>query len=436
MKSCRKGRFKSAWAIGTLLALILGAPGCGPESYSGRFLASWSPDGTRAAVVPNLLDDIPDSGIWIFDARSGRFEQIFASNNGSYCIHPQWSPFVDEILFATVAKEEKETKDATDQQIRYSIWVIGDSGYGLRKIADSTSRDNSGDSSIPRIALPNTVAWGALPGTVIFQEAVGDKVTAILLDPYTGRVTEFLPHPADAYSIEPSPSRTKVAAVLYDEQAETAEVFLSDFGFGNWQRLATIGFDPDQLDRFSPMIFWSPDSSGFVIPEEDHSFGLKEKPQFHLSFFDLRTGRMRRTPFCNPNTSILWDREGRSFYFSGTEDDGDSESAVYRVDRETGRKTQLLPPGNDFLVSVNRVNSRIYFYRSRIEGGPGGSGEKASRLLFSCADDGGDVRELVPWPEGDSMIWSLTPDGSGTLLLEDQPRLSIFCSFASWGRPF
>lgn len=251
-------RFKSVWEIGTLLMFSLIALGCGPETYHGRFLASWSPDGSRAAAVPNLMEEIPHSGIWIFDARSGQSKQIFALQDGRFCIHPQWSPFTDEILFAIIRKDDEETKSPTDNEIPYSVWSIGADGYGLRKITDSASIETSGHSDLPRIALPNTVAWGAIPGTVIFQKAVGDKVTAQLLDPCTGRLTEFLPHPADAYSIEPSPSRRYVAAVLYDEHDDKAEVFLADFGFNNWRSLATIGFDSDQLQIFSPMIYWGP----------------------------------------------------------------------------------------------------------------------------------------------------------------------------------
>jgi Tol biopolymer transport system component len=396
--------------------------GCGPESYHGRFLASWAPDGSRAAAVPNLLEEIPDSGIWVFDAKTGRSEQILALNDGRYCIHPQWSPFADEILFATLSKDEGETKDAADTRMPYSIWVIGAGGYGLRRIAEGTSLESSGDSDIPRIALPNTVAWGAVPGTVIFQKAVGDRVTAVLLDPYTGRMTEFLPHPADAYSIEPSPSRRQVAAVLYDERAQAAEVFLSDFGFDNWRRLATIGFDADQLDVFSPMIYWSPDSTRFVMPEEDRGLGLKGKPHSHLRLFDVRSGGTLRIPSCNTNSAVLWDEEGRSFYFSGNPVDGDSDSVIYRVESESGWKIPVVPAGNNILVSWNRADGRIYFCRKLSEGGPEDS---TSRALYSCASDGSDVQELSPWLESDQLVWGISPDGSRILFLSNQPRLSL-----------
>ena len=417
-------RFKSVWEVGALLMLSLIAPGCGPETYHGRFLASWSPDGSRAAAVPNLTEEIPDSGIWIFDARSGQSRQIFALKDGSYCIHPQWSPFSDEILFATIRKDEGETKNPTDPEVPYSVWSIGADGHGLRKITDSTSVETSGDSDYPRIALPNTVAWGAIPGTVIFQKAVSDKVTALLLDPYTGRLTEFLPHPADAYSLEPSPSRRYIAALLYDKHTDTAEVFLADFGFDNWRRLATIGFDSDQLKVFSPMIYWAPDSSCFVLPEKEEGPGLKGRPQHHLRLFDVQTGRSWVIVPGNPNTAILWDGESRSFFFSGTStaDDEDSDSAIYRVERRNGRTIPVVSEGDNFLLSWNQDDERVVFYQKIRVKGPKGSEEITTRRFLSCASDGTDVRELGPWIEDDGVIWSTSPGGQWLIFLNNTPR--------------
>jgi len=433
MKGIEKSRTKSVCGIGALLMLSLATLGCGPETYHGRFLASWSPDGSRAAAVPNLTEEIPGSGIWIFDARSGLSKQIFALRDGRYCIHPQWSPFMDEILFAIIRKDDEETKSPTDNQIPYSVWTIGADGYGLRKIADSTSVETSGHSDLPRIALPNTVAWGAVPGTVIFQRAVSDKVTALLLDPYTGWLTEFLPHPADAYSIEPSPSRRYVAAVLYDEHADTAEVFLADFGFNNWRRLATIGFDTDQLETFSPMIYWAPDSSCFVLPEKETGLGLKGRPQYYLRLFDVQTGRSWIAASGNPSTAILWDGESRSFFFSGTSTgDDDSDSAIYRVDRRTGTTVPLVSQGDNFLLSWNQGDERVFFYQRIHVKGPRGSEEITARRLLSCASDGTDVRELGPWLESDSVIWSTSPGGRWLIFLNSAPQFVDLPSASLW----
>lgn len=426
-------RFKSVWEIGTLLMFSLIALGCGPETYHGRFLASWSPDGSRAAAVPNLMEEIPHSGIWIFDARSGQSKQIFALQDGRFCIHPQWSPFTDEILFAIIRKDDEETKSPTDNEIPYSVWSIGADGYGLRKITDSASIETSGHSDLPRIALPNTVAWGAIPGTVIFQKAVGDKVTAQLLDPCTGRLTEFLPHPADAYSIEPSPSRRYVAAVLYDEHDDKAEVFLADFGFNNWRSLATIGFDSDQLQIFSPMIYWAPDSSCFVLPEEEPGLGLKGRPQHYLRLFDVQTGRSRIATSGDPNTAILWDGESRSFFFSGTmTGDDNADSGIYRVDRRTGTTVPLVSQGDNFLLSWNQDAERVFFYQKIRVKGPKGSEEITTRRLLSCASDGTDVRELGPWLKSDSVIWSTSPCGRWLIFLNNLPQIVELPSVSLW----
>ncbi len=418
MKAASKARIRPVWSTG-LLALMIATTGCGPETYHGRFLASWSPDGSRAAAVPNLMEDIPESGIWVFDADSGRSRQILALDDRTYCIHPQWSPFTDEILFATLAKDEEGTKNPADNRMPYSVWIIREDGYGLRKVADSTSSDNSGESVL---ALPNAVAWGAEPGTVILQSAAGEKVTALLYDPYTGRVAEFLPHPADAYSFEPSPSRRKVAALLYDKSTGTAEVFLSDFGFGNWRSLGTIGFDKEQLDVFSDMIYWSPDSSRFVVPEQERGFALKSKPPHFLRLFDAQTGRSSRIAAGNPDTDILWDDDSRFFAFSETAEGGE-DSAIYRVDSRTGWSIPLVSlKGDNYLVSWNRDNGRIYFYNRLACKASGSSEEITVRRFFSCTSNGSDLRDLGPWIKEDSAIWSLSPGGARLILLDPVPR--------------
>ncbi len=415
-------RIRLLWRV-VLLAMAFVTPGCGPETYNGRFLVSWSPDGSHAAAAPNLTDDIETSGIWVFDVPVGQARQILAVNDGSYCLHPQWSPFSDEILFATVAKDEEETKNPTDRCMPYSVWLIRADGYGLRKIADACSIETTGDFDFPRIALPNMVAWGAEPGTVIFQTAKAGKVTALLFDPYTGRITECLPHPADAYSLEPSPSRRKVAVALYNGSTGTAEVFLSDFGFDNWRSLATIRFDADQLDAFSAMIYWAPDSSSFILTEEDYGPELEEEPQHFLRLFDADTGRSRRVALGNPNTRILWDSGSRYFFFSGKTESHES-STIFRVDTRTGRSIPLaLPPGDNYLVSWNQANERIYFYNRFVLQASGGSGKLAVRRLLSCASDGSDIRDAGPWTEDDDVIWSSSPDGSRLLTTDPLPVL-------------
>lgn len=426
MKCLQKVQLRSALGVICLLVASLLTLGCGPETYHGRFLASWSPDGSRAAAVPNLMEDkIQNSGIWVFDSASGQSTQILALNDGRFCFHPQWSPFNNEILFGMIRKDDdEETKDPTDHRIPYSVWVIGADGQGLRKVTDSTSLEVSHHSGMPAFLLPNTIAWGPLPGTVIFQTAAGEKIKALLLDPYTGHLAEFLPHAADAYSLEPSPSREKAAAVLYDEDAGTAEVLMSDFGVGNWRRLATIGFDSDQLGVLSPMIYWSPDSSCFVVPEEERGFGLKGKPHYYLRLFDARTGRSWKTAFGNPNTAIIWDSAGRNIFFSGPPmADDDSDSVIYRTDRRSGCTIPVVPEGDNFLISLNHENERIYFYRKLCVKCPDGSEKVTVRRLLSCASDGTDVRELGPWIENDGLIWSRSPDGRMLVFPENLPQL-------------
>ncbi len=418
MKSTGKPKVRPAWMTGVMLALALVMSSCGPETYYSRFLVSWSPDCTRAVAVTNLLEESPDSGMWIFEAGSDWPRQIVALNDGRYCIHPQWSPFDDEILFATVTKDPEETRDPADITMPYSVWVIGADGYGLRKIADCRTIDSPGDSNLPTLALPNSVAWGAEPGTVIIQSAVGDKVTALLFDPYTGRLSEFLPHPADAYSLEPSPSRRQVAALLYDNDAQLAEVFVADFGFGNWRNLAVVGFEADQLNVFSPMIFWSPDSSCFVVLEEQRGFDGASR--HYLRLFDARTCLSPVIAAGNPNTGPLWDRGSDSLLFSASPEDGDSDSFIYRVDRSTGRTIPIVSQGDNFLISWNWETQRVYFYRRFRIKGSNGSEEATIRRLFSCRSDGSDMQDLGPWIDGES--WCVSPGGRGLIAVNHLPQ--------------
>ncbi len=236
--------------------------GCGPDPLDPALLGSWSPDGSKAVLVPDpFAEPEPEPGMWLYDAASDTTRKIVSPQEGEACLHPHWSPFSDEILFAVVPKD-----DQSGGRIPYSVWVVHSDGHGLKKLLESAVPEDLVDAFLQ----PNAITWGALPGTVIFQQAADDEhVRAVVFDPYTGRETALLPYAAEGYSLQPSPCRRRLAAILYEQDARTGRVIVSDFGHGNWQTLGFIRADTDLLGKYSPMIFWNEDSSGFSVPDPD-----------------------------------------------------------------------------------------------------------------------------------------------------------------------
>ncbi len=404
-----------------LVFFSLGMAGCGPQSFRGGFLASWSPDGSRVALVPDCLtsedgESSPlKSGVWVYSNSTGRTKPVYSAGEGLICLHPQWSPFSDDLLFITVAEDPKE-EEKGGKPDNYAIWCVGPDGEGLRHLATGSYRSD-GEGS-PALLLPNTAAWGDLPFTLLVQQRVGNKVTAFLLDPGTGGSRQFLPDLSDSYSLEPSPDRRKIAALLYDTESGLARLYLSDFGFGNWHLLDIMPFDSGQLDSLSPMIYWAPDSTGFVVPQAEQGMPTEKDRQGFLRLFDARTGGSRRIAGGNPQSVIQWDREGRSFVFSAAGGAKEADLTIYRVDVVSARQVALIPEGENHLMTWNSRDGRIYFYRTHHR--------KNSQVneMFSCAADGSDERTEGFLFGGENPSWSSSADGE-SLIVFSAPRAPV-----------
>jgi hypothetical protein len=383
-------------AIG--LMIVLTGTGCGPDHAWPDCMAGWSADGAKVALVPNFLDgDIEESGLWVQDFASGTTRRLLELPPDLYCLHPEWSPAGDEILFTIV---DKDPVQDTDGNFRYSIWTIGSRGEGLRRIAEDTS---PGEADWAPILLPGAVRWGAFPGTMIFQHAQGNLVTALWTDPYTGRGGAFLPAYADAYTIQPSPCRRWATALLYrnSDEHRTAEVLLSDFGYGNWRSLGVIELYCDSPEAsLTRAIAWAPDSSAFVVSEVGDGDSETERL---LRLFDTRTGCWTFFQADGLNASVWWDDSGSGFFYS-------SATGLYHVDAAKRWATRLIEGAGIRLLSLNGSNGRLYFYMEA------DGDTDPRRYFYSCRKDGLDLEELrsdLP-PDGDFKP-TVSPDGTRIL---------------------
>src|SRR5512142_984570 len=102
---------------GLLVFFSVTFAGCGPEALDPALLSSWSPDGRKAVLVPDpFAEPEPEQGMWLYDAASDTTRKIVSLQEGEACLHPHWSPFSDEILFAVVPKD-----DESGGRIPYSV---------------------------------------------------------------------------------------------------------------------------------------------------------------------------------------------------------------------------------------------------------------------------------------------------------------------------
>jgi len=401
-----------------LAILFLLAPavtGCGPHIFQSGFLASWSRDGSRVALVPDLLNEDGDpaarkSGILIYHTATGQSKQIVSAGAGLTCLHAQWSPFSNDLLFITVDRED-EPDSQPGKPDSYVVWCVGPDGDGLRQLATGTYLGNGEDSMA--LLRPHAVTWGDQPGTYLLQQRIGNKVTAILFDPHTGGAKQFLPDAADGYSLEPSPDRRKVAALLYDASSGLARLFISDFGFGNWRLLDILQYDSAQLEGLAPMIYWSPDSTRFVIPETASGNRAGEEDQGFLRLFEVGRAGSRRIANDSPQSVVQWSRDSRSLVYSAVDAEHDSNLAIYRVDLNSGRRIPLISEGKNNLMVWNSQSGRIYFYRAS------GRDEKSLNELSSCAGDGSDVRPEGYSFGGEHPSWSASCGGRSLIIFRE-----------------
>lgn len=397
---------RGLWA-GILLAAMVMLQGCHPESKESSFLAAWSPDGSRAALVSNLMDeDEKESGIWVLDVKSGNARQIYKAPESYYCIHPQWSPFGSELLFGLLQVPRDESGPDSDR-LRLSVFIIGEDGMGLRKAAETELLEHSA-------LWPNRIAWGPLPGTIIIEEPVdAERNAAVLIDLRDGLRQQFLPGKTDAWLWEASPSGRQVAALLFNDEQETADVYLSDCPLAGWRQLQTIHFDGRGDQRHAPMISWSPDSTSFVVGEMDDRRTPTEDDRYWLSLFDASTGESRRVAEGRPNGPICWNKDGSRFLFAG--DALGRQTGIFLVDVMAGTESCVLRGEGLHPLAWDRSENTISCFRQSEGGNSSGQAEDS---CFPAAADNRFSAVTARLLQGD-VGWSVSPDGAHALFFGD-----------------
>lgn len=404
------------------------AVGCGPDNYQARFAASWSPDGTKVALCVNNEDpEGDDSGLWIIDASTGARHRIVRLDADSPCLHPQWSPSGEELLFGVLEKLNG-AKENSDDYDTLSIWTVRADGTGLRRVADApTATDGDGYLS------PNSIAWGMIAGTVYFPFGAGDRVTAVSLDLHSGVIRPLLPAFATKYTLEFSPSRNQAASLLIDkeegdgknEKRIRANVYVSDSVTQSWRKLGTLHLDSNATDTLSTLIYWSPDSSKFVVPEIETGSDSGDLPGHYLRVFDVLSGDSYRLCAAQPNTEIFWSQAGDALVFSGSvEVGGESFRGAFRVEVFSGRLLPLVADEDICLVAWNSDEGRVYFYR-RFESEDAKEGPLRKMKFYSCASDGPDLREISDPLPSENCGWVLSPVGNRLLLFSSSEIASL-----------
>ncbi len=393
------------------LVLLLTLTACDREDdEQAASLIDWSPDGSKAALVPDFIKDDPDvSGIWVYDFRTGATSHIFAAPKGAICTHPHWSPAGDEILFAMVHGSEEDSPES-GESIAFSVYAIRADGQSLHWLADSRSTDPED------FLMHNAVSWGPTPGTILFQQSAGDRVTAMRLDLANGEIGQYLPDSSDSYSLEPSPDRRRVAALLSDKESGSARLYLADFDAAEWRFVETLEVDTDQMKKRSQAIYWSPDSSKFVVPEIERATADEKDARGYLRLFDDATGWSNRFPGGDSSSAIMWNRESDAFVFAVSETPG---AGIYRADFPSGSVRMIVPGTENRLLSWNHQDGRIYFFRTnRTEKPRPADEERFEHRLFSCDAEGDAGRTPGRLSTSGSPFWNLSPDGSQMVLFE------------------
>jgi Tol biopolymer transport system component len=180
------------------------------------------------------------------------------------------------------------------------------------------------------------------------------------------------------------------------------DVFVGDFRVARWQKLATISVKAEDMPAYSPLVFWSPDSSRFVVPEEEHG-------QEFLRVFEARTGQSSRIAAAQLNGLIVWEPDGRALFFSGAGQDADP--GIFRVDATSGELSAVVRDDNAHLLAWHAGYARLVFYHTSEAGN-----EKRYRL-FSCYADGSDLQGFGTESTADNPGWSISQGGKHLLFI-------------------
>ncbi len=404
-----------------MLGLSILLSGCGPETEQAGFLACWSTDESRVALVSNFMADGNIlSGVWIYDARIGETKQIVRVASGFFCAHPQWSPTGRELMFAVLRKDDENSENDKDEMVPYSLWIAGANGEGLRRIRDSSTIDNEA------FLLPNAIMWGWDDSSIIFQQTVGTQVTALQQNLLTGDSVPYLPDSADAYSLTPSPDRNWIAALLCDKDSRSARLYLAHLESADWRLVTTLGMDAHDIESLSPMIYWAPNSSGLIVTETEGGITGESR---YLCYVDAGSGTIRRIGTGDPQSSILWNRESNSLLFTSVDGKDSANVVIRRLDLLSGKLITLAPYGENHLLSWNHEDNRIYFYQGNpVHTYRSPKGRIEEQRLFSCRADGSDARSLGHFDIRESLSGSLSRTGNRMVLFHesDEPGVVDF----------
>ncbi len=388
---------------------------CDPPIREASFTVSWSPDGSQAAFVPDPDEEqAGESGVWIYDAMTGEVRRIFTAPEEFLCYYPQWSPFGNEILFSQIPRDRR-TDENGSELFPATLWILDVASGHIQRVGET--------EFLKRDCWLTALAWGPIPNTILYQKAVDDETFSVLqLDLMTGKKWSFLPREVPLYAFVPSPSREKVAALLFFPDGNgLAEVFVADFRLRNWESLGVIYSEFTGLEGFQPLIYWSPDSSRFVVVECEERIDPRGSNESYLRLYDLRWTESWRIAPGTTTSSILWDRNGQelmaSMYQSGLID---PERLLERINVVTGEITEIAR-GNDLhLLAWNQTDGRIYFSESSDL--PKDDPKKKTvqvHRFYSCRADGQDRLEL-DWSFVDgSFAWSASPAGLHMLIYRD-----------------
>ncbi len=413
MKAARVTSGTPAWlylAVMIGLALTMAACDHNPEEQAVS-LVDWSPDRSRAALVPNYMGDDPGAyGIWVYDFETGNTKCIFEAPKGAACTHPQWSPAGDELLFGMVLDADSNSPEG-DGSVSFSVYAIRPDGRELRRLVDSRT------ASPEIFVMRNAMSWGPAAGAILFQQSVGDKITAMHLDLASGEINQYLPDLSDFYSLEPSPDRRLVAVLLYDKESDLARVYLADFAAADWRLLETLQVDVDRLGTHSQEIYWSPDSTKFAVPEKVKAASDEEDACGYLRVFDVVAQSSRRFPAREPSPAILWNQDSSALVFAVPKEPA---AGIFRADLSSASVSMIVPGPENSLLSWNHQDGRIYFFRTSDTGATRPvSGERFEHRLFSCDTEGNGARTLGRFYTSRDPYWNLSPDGSQMVLFED-----------------
>ena len=124
-----------------LIGIVCFTAGCGPENCQARFLASWSADGTRVALVPDPdSDSDAQSGLWIASLEPYAARELVVVPPGHLCLYPQWSSSGEEILFG-VLDDSEQGKSDPDKSSPFAVWIARTDGSGARRFINDAAED-------------------------------------------------------------------------------------------------------------------------------------------------------------------------------------------------------------------------------------------------------------------------------------------------------